>query len=220
MSKKLYILLAVMVISSVVFTACVKQATSNNSLPTPTTGLASDTPAGAGPTDDPIAMLYAYATQTAIAGGGATPQPVVTDATPGGVNPTAGMPSPTATLYVVMPTLTPGPLPSSYTLQVGEYPYCIARRFDVNPEELLALNNLSDGSLYKPGLVLQIPQSGNPFPGNRALNPHPATYVVQSDDTIYAVACHYGDIDPLVIAQMNGLQPPYSLTTGSTLQIP
>jgi LysM repeat protein len=221
MSKKWYILLAGMVMVSLLLTSCKQSASSSKTPNASATPKALNTQQAAGATDDPIAMLYAYATQTALAGGGGTPIPPVatvqTPGAPGGVTP---MPSPTQ--YVIMPTLTVGPRPTSYTLQEGEYPYCIARRFNINPVELLGLNNLSDasGSLYKPGLVLQIPQSGNPFPGNRALTPHPATYTVQADDTIYGVACHYGDVDPMAIAQMNGLQPPYTLTTGTALQIP
>ena len=54
---------------------------------------------------------------------------------------------------------------TTYTLQAGEYPYCIARRFNVNPAELLNLNGLTSSSHVTPGRVLQIPQTGHPFPG-------------------------------------------------------
>src|SRR5215207_5419710 len=67
-----------------------------------------------------------------------------------------------------LPTSAPvGQRPATYTLQRGEFPYCIARRFDVNPEELLSLNGLSDGTIYYPNLSLRVPQSGS-FPGTRA----------------------------------------------------
>jgi len=32
---------------------------------------------------------------------------------------------------------------TSYMLHAGEYPYCIARRFDVDPDQLLAINHLT-----------------------------------------------------------------------------
>jgi LysM repeat protein len=129
----------------------------------------------------------------------------------------------TATQAVVgtLPTSAPvGQRPSSYTLQRGEFPYCIARRFDVNPEELLSINGLSDGSIYYPNLSLRIPQNGS-FPPPRALHSHPTTYtVVASDQTIYGVACVFGDVDPSAIAQANGLSVGAALTAGQSLSIP
>ena len=132
----------------------------------------------------------------------------------------------TATQAVVgtpgtLPTSAPvGQRPSTYTLQRGEFPYCIARRFDVNPEELLSINSLSDGSIYYPNLSLRIPQSGS-FPGTRALRSHPTTYTVAaSDETVNSVACLFGDVDPSAIAQANGLSVGAALTAGQSLSIP
>jgi len=113
--------------------------------------------------------------------------------------------------------------PATYTLQRGEFPYCIARRFNVAPSELLALNGLTaaQSRALQPGRVLQIPQTGNPFPGTRALQPHPTTYTVQSStETIYSIACKFGSVDPVNIANQNGLVAPYTLTFGQTLNIP
>jgi LysM repeat protein len=115
---------------------------------------------------------------------------------------------------------TPGPRPAYYILQVGEFPYCIARRFNVDPKELLALNSLPSGLIYSPGLALTIPQSGRAFPPPRALRSHPTTYIVpESQTTVYKVACQFGDVDPLVIMQYNNLTSPI-LYFGMTLQIP
>jgi LysM repeat protein len=112
--------------------------------------------------------------------------------------------------------------PASYTLQRGEFPYCIARRFNVDPKELMALNGLSaaQSRSLQPGLVLQIPQTGLLFPGDRALRPHPDIYTVVSGDNIYSIACKYGSVAPENIANQNGLVPPYTLTPGQTLNIP
>lgn len=128
------------------------------------------------------------------------------------VSPTAS-PSPTPQIP------TPGPKPFTYTLQVGEFPYCIARRFNVHPAELLALNHLSSGTLYSPGLVLSIPQNGQPFPPPRALRIHPTTLTLSEPMTVYKLACLFGDVEPNAILQANGLTSPL-LTTGQTLQIP
>jgi LysM repeat protein len=119
---------------------------------------------------------------------------------------------------VIVPTATPG-RPATYTLQTGEFPYCIARRFNVNPDDLLSLNGLSSGQVLQPGLVLKIPQSGS-YPAVRALNPHPANYTVAVDDTIYRIACHFGDVDPSSIAAANGITLTTPLTTGQILYIP
>jgi LysM repeat protein len=116
-----------------------------------------------------------------------------------------------------------GSRPASYTLQSGEFPYCIARRFNVDPDELLATSGLTSaqaGSLSA-GTVLKIPQTGNPFPGNRMWHTHPDTWTVESSsETIYGIACYYGDIDPALIAQTNGLSVNASLTVGQKLTIP
>jgi LysM repeat protein len=120
-----------------------------------------------------------------------------------------------------LPTSAPvGSRPASYTLQKGEFPYCIARRFDVDPGALLSLNGLSNGDIYYPNLTLKIPQSGN-FPGTRALRNHPVTYTVSgSDQTLYGIACIFGDVDPSAIAQANNISPGAALTSGQQLSIP
>ena len=145
-----------------------------------------------------------------------TPTPLIS------INPTS---TSTATLAVsgggTLPTSMPvGSRPASYTLQRGEFPYCIARRFDVDPTTLLSLNGLSSGDVYYPNLTLKIPQGGS-FPGTRALRNHPATYTVAaSDETVYSVACLFGDVDPGAIAQANNLSSGTALTPGRQLSIP
>jgi LysM repeat protein len=172
-----------------------------------------------------MGMFERFATQTALAALGQTPVVPTNTTAPLPQAPTATQQAPaepeaapTATT-VVVPTATPG-LPANYTLQTGEFPYCIARRFNVNPSELLSTNGLTTRSTTYPGLRLKIPQSGRAFPGTRALHAHPATYTVRANDTIYSVACYYGDVDPMAIVQANGLKEPYRLSSGSTLQIP
>jgi LysM repeat protein len=175
------------------------------------------------------------AAQTTIANGGtpSTPQPVATTST--AVTPLAGgtlaLVTPTNNIVVIAttpvvvvpsgPSPTAGPKPASYTLHAGEFPYCIARRFNVNPDELLSLNGLTDGQVYYPNLTLKIPQTGNPFPANRALLPHPATYtVLSSDESLYSIACKYGNIEPAAIASVNGIAVSAKLTGGQKLNIP
>lgn len=159
-------------------------------------------PAGGQPTEpsQPIAPQPGEPQPTA-------PQPVAPQ-------PTASQPAP-----IVVPSPTPG-IPKTYILQAGEFPYCIARRFNVNPFELLSINGLSTSSVVRGGAKLTIPQTGNPFPGQRSLKAHPTTYVVQGGENIYEIACAFGDVSPDMIAYANGLQSPYTLTSGMTLNIP
>jgi len=180
-----------------------------------------------------------FGTQTAIAAGTVLP---VTETPAVGITPQAGetqtptplvelnpTASPTATLAVSEPTkpataatLIPSAAkPATYTLQNGEFPYCIARRFNVDPDELLSVNGLVDSQTLYAGKVLTIPQTGNPFPGSRVWHNHPDTYTVDaSSETIYGVACYYGDLDPASIAQANGISVGASLSAGQKLNIP
>jgi LysM repeat protein len=129
-------------------------------------------------------------------------------------SPTIGVPVvSTPVPQVVQPTVQISK-PASYSLHEGEFPWCIARRFNVDPEELCSLSGIScSQNYYVPGTTLRIPQTGNIFPGTRALIPHPAQYTVRSGDTIYSIACKFGDVDPANV-------PGGSLTTGTTIQIP
>ena len=141
------------------------------------------------------------------------------------VAPATDIPASTATPVVVSPAATDAPIATSgtYILKPGEHPYCIARRFNVNPDELLAASGLSasQGSVYYANLVLKIPQTGNTFPGDRVLNAHTSTYTAQSNTTVYGVACYFGDIDPQdIIALNSNLVAPYNVAAGTTLNIP
>ncbi len=172
-----------------------------------------------------------FLTQTAVAQGasaatpvpGAVPaptegQPAVAPQVPG--NATAVAPIVPSLPTAVIPIPTQGPAPATYTLKSNEFPFCIARRFNVDPAELLRLNGLNSYSIYNAGMTLRIPQTGNKFPGNRALLPHPGTYVAGPGDTIFSIACAFGDVDPMVIAAVNGIAAPYKLAAGQVLQIP
>jgi LysM repeat protein len=165
-----------------------------------------------------------------------TPQPASASPLTNTLDPVSGTlatPSPlsqtptVATTQSLVPaeTLTPLPIaeahPATYVLQRGEYPYCIARRFNVDPNELLTLNGLANGQAFFTGTVLNMPQTGNPFPGNRTLRTHPTTYIVSaSGETIYTIACAFGDLDPLLIVQANNISTDSVLLPGQQLNIP
>jgi LysM repeat protein len=244
--KKRGLLIIFSLLTATLIAACT-QSLSQAPLATPTliaTGLfVSPFPS----VENPMAMIEEFAKQTAaaqtVAAGGPTGTPGTPQAIITGTLITAqvgGSVTPTTTLVGGTPTnassagvatvvtpivsnvtpLPPGFRPATYTLQSGEFPYCLARRFDVNPNDLLSINGLSTGNLFMPGVTLKIPQSGS-FPADRALAAHPTTYTVSSsDETIFGVACRYGDVDPAVLASTNGLSTSADLTIGQQLKIP
>lgn len=94
--------------------------------------------------------------------------------------------------------------PTIYLLQANEFPYCIARQFNVDPTELLSLNGLSNSQTFYIGMPILIPQTGKPFPFERVLRPHPSSHVVyEKGETIQGIACLFGDVDLNDIAQAN-----------------
>ena len=206
MNKRGFSLLATAVILVLFLSACTLSASKAPEV--------TATPDGAFPfpveTQDLIADLM---TQTAMASGegpkaAATPEPQAE------AEPTE---TPEPEIAVVIPTLE---RPKSYTLKKGEWPICIARRFDLNVASLLSLNGLGMDSKPGVGTVLNIPQSGSWDSGARALKSHPTDYTVKAGDTVYTIACAFGDVSPEGIAAANGLESPYTLTAGNTLKIP
>ncbi len=117
-----------------------------------------------------------------------------------------------------IPSPTAAPPPQTYTVQKGEFPYCLARRFNVNINNLLSQNGV--GGSVDPGQTLKIPQDGSQFGGARALLPHPTTYTVKAGESIYTIACAFGDVDPVYLAQVNNIPAPYTLSAGQMLQVP
>ncbi|MBI5354736.1 MAG: LysM peptidoglycan-binding domain-containing protein [Chloroflexi bacterium] len=191
--------------------------------------------------ENPMAMIEEFAKQTAAAqtmvANGGTPVTIEAISTSAPTTPLAAITSapgtpgtPTNTVLTSTtaintpsgPTTTPVPAgvrPATYTLQEGEFPYCIARRFNVDPTALLTASGLTSPDVYYAGLRLTIPQSGS-FPGTRALLSHPATYSALSGQTLYEIACKYGDVDPAAIASLNGISLSATTTSGQQIKIP
>ncbi len=221
-SLRLSTILAMLVLFSMILTACKLPASEGPStsdgteFPVPEVTITDQSMGGLDPAQ--------IQTQTAAAqqAQGQTGQPTPTAQLPPAITETpvsqpTQPPPPQPTAVKIEPT--PG-IPATYTLQKGEFPFCIARRFDVNQYEILNINGLSLASKPQVGFTLKIPQTGNHFVGDRALLSHPTTYTVKAGDTIYEVACAFGDVSPDMIALANGLSAPYNLTAGATLQIP
>jgi len=210
MNKKVLTFALIAILIAVSLAACTRSATTKqpedvaptSEIPFPVNTL------------DPSARVTEIVQQTQAAG---APQEGGEEATPiFVVEDTPVPPAPTATL----PAIPTPERPSSYTLQKGEWPICIARRYNLDLGSFFAANNLTMNSRPAEGTVLRIPESGSWTSGERALMAHPADYTVKAGDTIYSIACAFGDVDPMGIVAANNLQAPYTLTAGQVLRIP
>lgn len=221
MKKMSVIILVLIAITLLVMTGCTRSATrAPRAVPTDE-GLIPFPES----TQSQILEDILAATQTAQAqeSSASTKEPTDAPATGGGEPTQAAAAQPTAvpqeeTKPSSFPTATPG-APSTYTIQQDEFPFCIARRFDVNAGDLLAINGLNLDSYVVPGFVLTLPQN-SAFVGERALKAHPTEYTVQSGDTIGKIACSFGDVNPYDIYAINGLEQGAALTVGQVLRIP
>jgi LysM repeat protein len=210
--KKNRMLIFVIIISSLMFSACTMSASTPPPI-TPTTNLSE---------------IARQATETAIA---KTPKSGETQDPEATTDPAAEI---TATAAeVVEATSTPEPaetevtvvvseyaVPDSYTLHQGEFVFCLARRFNLLPEDIMTYNGIASGTIFYPGETIAIPPSARAYVGERALQYHPSTYSVVYGDTLYSIACLYGDVDPRAIAAANDMDINQVLTPGTVLQIP
>lgn len=209
MKQKHWLVFTALILTVVLLAACQRPA---SKAPVVTPTATSEFPFPLPATDDAMKVVIS-GTQTAIAAAGGAAE--VTTPTTAVVS----TPVPATATPIAVPTATPGH-PATYTLEKGEFPFCIARRFNVSAGDLLALNGLTVNSKPAVGAVLKVPQSGSWDAGDRSLKAHPADYTVAAGDTIYTIACAYGDADPNAIIAANALKSPYTLTAGQTLHIP
>lgn len=213
MKKIAFAMIMMVLLLSLVLVGCTRSASKGpNDIATST----SEIPFPVNPNPNRITEIIGITQTAAVQEGGEQPAEGGSEATQAPVQDTA-VPTPTQ-VVVVVSTPTPG-TPSTYTVQEGEFPYCLARRFNVNPADLLAINNIGD--YVAPGTTITIPKNSTwPSDFPRSLKNHPTAYTVQSGDTIYSIACTFGDVDPNQIIEANKLESPYNLTAGTTLQIP
>lgn len=188
------------------------------------------------PTEQPVpgitGDLTAFGTQTAVAQAtnGTPPQVIVSTETPPGPSESGGGQQASATPQGQtqnQPQSQPAantPVisrPTTYSLQKGEWPICIARRYNLDLSQLFSMNGMNMNSKPGVGTVLKIPSGGSWSAnyGSRSLRPHPASYTVASGDTIYSIACRYGDVAPDSILAVNGISA-NDIKPGLKLNIP
>jgi len=221
MKKSRFLIINMLVIISFLLTACSRPA----STPIPEAP-EEGTPVSSN--EQLEAYLTAVAEQTVSAnqgggtGGGAnaTDEAAMGTATAGGPSGTQGATEEVEPTATATPFEVDHDIPDTYELKKGEFPYCIARRYNVDIGTLLAINGLDKGQNYYPGLKLKIPKDGKKFQGNRMLRTHPTKYTSSSGDTFYSIACLFGDVFPSDIANANGMSAKDSIPSGKELKIP
>ncbi len=209
--NKSHMLLLIVIISSLLFSACTMSASTPPPI-TPTTNLSE---------------IARQATETAIAKtpkAGDTQVPDETQITDGDITPPVAAPTSTPAPVVSKETSAPDPVsyavPDSYSLHKGEFVFCLARRFNILPADIMTLNGYESGDILYPGEIVKIPSNSRAYSGERALQYHPTTYSVIPGDTIYSISCLFGNVDPRAIAATNDLDVDQALTSGTVLQIP
>ena len=136
--------------------------------------------------------------------------------------PTGGTPAATAVPTAAPTKVTGGSGFTEYTVLPGEWVYSIARKFGVDPQAIIDLNNLVDPYTLYPGDVIKIPSGGDaPVPPSDLGAPSESgtTYTVQLGDYVSSIAAQFGVTSDAIVSA-NNLTYPYTLYPGQVLTIP
>ena len=211
-NHQLQMVMTMIVVAVLLLTGCERPATTGDATPP------SGSDGATGQTDTQATMdavRAAILTQTAEAGGGATPTPTFTS-TPEAE--TTGEPE--GTEEPVSGTVTPDYI--EYTVQSGEWIWEIARAFNVDPEDIIELNGLSSPDQIEAGMVILIPveDGGSTEPeATTTASAGGVVHVVQPGEWIWSIARIYG-VDPQTIIDANNLVDATWIYPGQELIIP
>ncbi len=138
-------------------------------------------------------------------------------------SPTAGAVTATPT---VAPTRTPEatptatPNPQTYTVQAGDTLLSIATRFGIEAQDLATKNELLDPNTIFVGQKLVLPQPDERVnPVDDPAEGESGVYVVQADDTLYAISQQL-EVSVEDLANLNEITEPTQLFVGRRLQVP
>ncbi len=115
----------------------------------------------------------------------------------------------------------------SYTVQPGDTLYAIARKFGVDPQLLIDINQIANPSALQVGQQLRLPDQAQPAPAANAENSTDGAtqtgagyiHIVKRGETLFGIAQKYGvPLDQL--AQANNITNPSALRAGQKLTIP
>jgi len=109
----------------------------------------------------------------------------------------------------------------------GETLYGIANRADVPASRIIEANDLEPPYVIRIGQKLTIPREGRPAsraiaagsPAASAPAGSPETHVVEPGETLGGIASR-AQVPRVLIAEANGLKPPYTIRAGQRLLIP
>lgn len=205
---KPFFVIAVLVLLSLALVACERERPPATVAPAATTA-----PRG---TVAPSPTPPAAATQVTlpgVTGAQTTPATVV------GATPTAPAPQP----VVVNPEGqggASGGASFTYTVQAGDTLAAIAARYDVTQAAIVQLNALADPDALTVGQQLKIPGAAPATDtGTSTTTGSTAIYVVQSGDTLAAIARRFGTTTAELV-RLNGLADPDRLSIGQQLKVP
>jgi LysM repeat protein len=166
------------------------------------------------------AALLTQTAQAANAGADYTATPTVVDATETPVLvPTQESITATPSSENLTPTEASGAT-IEYIVQHGDWLYSIAYNFNVDPEDIIQLNDLQAPYELDTGQVLLIPTEGSSgaSPTNTALAGG-TDYTVLAGEWVYSIARKFG-VEPQAIIDLNGLVYPFTLYPGDVIKIP
>ncbi|MEA4811293.1 MAG: LysM peptidoglycan-binding domain-containing protein [Anaerolineaceae bacterium] len=221
MSKKFWYSLGLMAVMLLAFVACERPA-SKAPVAVPQTTSGAKTPL---PPADPNGIAATQTAQAVISKFN-MPTSIVTNAQ--GTKVAITQVPPTLAPIGTQPTPTnqaPGQFlatkPAEHVIAKGETVMCLARRYDVNPDEIISLNKLENPGSLSIGDKLKIPASGK-FPGDRKANfyERPDIYNITGETTASEVACWYGDVYPEEVMQANNLKSNDLPAGTKTLNLP
>jgi LysM repeat protein len=213
-SHQMQMVMTMLLVAVLFLSACTRPATGEDATPP------SGSDGATGQTDTQATMdavRAAILTQTAEAGGGATPTPTA-ETTDEPEADTTGEPE--ESQEPISGTATPGYI--EYTVQPGEWIWEIARAFNVDPEDIIELNNLSSPDQITAGMVIKIPSEDGGTTEPDATSTASAggvVHVVQPGEWIWQIARQYG-VDPQAIIDANNLANPGTIYPGQELIIP
>ena len=103
-----------------------------------------------------------------------------------------------------------------HIVERGDTIFSISRKYNVNQEELMRYNALSDASKLQAGMRLKIPSKTSGTPGNSSAH---TEYQVKRNDTLYSIARTHG-ITLQALCDINNFPKDRKLKTGEKIKIP
>ena len=233
--KPVSLVLVVLVMMSLVFAGCRKQAAPD--LPDmPEEGATAEAAGDEG--DEMLDLAEQNTEQQDGEGEGTEEPPAATEETTPTVEPTATetvaeptlevtTPEPTETPTEVAPSPTPIPseeetaatsAPQTHIVQAGENLFRIALRYGTTVERLAQVNGITNPARIYVGQKITIPGEGDgetpPPSGDGAI-----THVVQPGENLFRIALRY-NYDYFYLARYNGISNPATIHPGQKITIP